>query len=51
MKREPHPSLEYDAFSNTVDRVLSVPHDVFKKQVEEDGNRAAASTYRDGRYA
>jgi len=47
MKSEPQLS-EYDAFTNIVDRVLSVPHDVIKRRVEAERKRIAANPNRPG---
>lgn len=44
MKRE----TEYDAFTNLVDRVLAVPHDVIRQRVEDHRKQAALNPSKPG---
>ncbi len=39
---------EFDTFTLLVDRVLSVPHDVIQKRIEEQRKRSAAKQVRPG---
>jgi hypothetical protein len=39
---------EYTAFTNLVDRVLSVPHSVIKARIEEDRKRINANPSKPG---
>jgi hypothetical protein len=48
MKSERHTSPEFDAFTNVVDRVLSVPHSVIKQRVEAERKLIAANPKRPG---
>lgn len=41
-------SGEYERFTNLVDRVLAVPHDVIKQRVEEHRKQAAQNPNRPG---
>ena len=41
-------SVEYDRFTNIVDRVLSVPHDVLKERIAEDRKRIDANPSKPG---
>ncbi|MBZ5676269.1 MAG: hypothetical protein LAP61_18660 [Acidobacteriia bacterium] len=41
-------SVEYDAFTNLVDRVLAVPHSVIQQRVEEHRKQAALNPNRPG---
>jgi hypothetical protein len=42
------PSTEYSAFTNLVDRVLSVPHSIVKQRVEEQRKQSASSPSKPG---
>jgi hypothetical protein len=41
-------NAEYDRFNNLVDRVLSVPHSVIQKRVEEHREAVAKNPHRRG---
>jgi hypothetical protein len=41
-------SQEFDVFTNLVDRVLAVPHEVIKRRVEEHRKQAAMNPNRPG---
>ncbi|MGA3186306.1 MAG: hypothetical protein ABSF22_04285 [Bryobacteraceae bacterium] len=41
-------SAEYQAFTNLVDRVLAVPHNVIQQRVEEHRRKAALNPNRPG---
>lgn len=41
-------NVEYDRFTNLVDRVLSVPHSVIQKRIEEHRRAAARNPHRPG---
>jgi len=41
-------NVEYDRFTNLVDQVLSVPHAVIQKRVEEHRRAAAINPHRPG---
>lgn len=44
----PKHSVEYERFTDLVDRVLAVPHAVIKRRVEEHRKRAALNPNRPG---
>lgn len=41
-------NVEYDRFNNLVDQVLSVPHSVIKKRIEEHRREVARNPHRPG---
>ena len=41
-------SVEYERFTNLVDRVLSVPHSVIKERIEEHRRAVARNPHRRG---
>jgi hypothetical protein len=41
-------NVEYERFTNLVDRVLSVPHSVIKKRIEEHREAVARNPHRRG---